>query len=112
MLGRLFNKKQPPTAVMHQEPSRKVWCTRKVVRVLGGGNTKGGWGMASDQCAPSLTHEETFDIEIHFDGVGYLLCYATTDISFYGDSWHTTELEAKQSALEDMGVEFNEWKHA
>lgn len=68
--------------------------------------------MASDQLPPSLTHEEIFDIEIDFDGVGYLLCYSTADNSFYGDSWHPTELEAKQSALEDMGVGFNEWKYA
>jgi hypothetical protein len=97
---------------MHQEPNRKVCGTCKVVRVIGAGNTKGGWGMAGDRLPTTLTHEEIFDIEIYFDGVGYLLCYSTADNSFYGDSLHPTELEAKESAFEDMRVGFNEWKYA
>lgn len=61
---------------------------------------------------PFPIREEMFDIELHFDGSGYLLSYSTSENSLYGDSWHPSELEAKQTALDEFGVQFNEWQHA
>ncbi|WP_124706407.1 hypothetical protein [Sulfuriferula multivorans] len=94
--------------------SKAIVHVRKAVPVFG--NQHSGWGCPVTEahqanCALPI-REELFDIEIHLDGSGYLLCYSTSDHALYGDSWHLTELEAKQTALEELGVQFNEWQHA
>lgn len=82
---------------------------KKVVSIVG--DQKTGWffptGTNRDD-AFSL-REELFDIEIYFDGSGYLLCYSTDDKALYGDSWHLTEIGAKQAAFEEFGVKISEW---
>lgn len=52
------------------------------------------------------------NFEIQFDGSGYLLCYSSEGALLYGDSWHVSENEARQAALEEFGVQPNEWRHA
>jgi hypothetical protein len=94
--------------------SNAIAHVRKVVPVFGSQHS--GWGCPITEahrvnCASPI-REELFDIEVRYDGKGYLLCYSTYENALYGDSWHPTELEAKHAALEEFGVQFNEWQHA
>ncbi|MEI8571174.1 hypothetical protein J0667_04345 [Methylomonas sp. WH-1] len=88
----------------------KIICrVQKLVFVAG--DQKTGWWPVANTTSDntSSTRRELFDIDIYFDGSGYLLCYSTTNQGLYGDSWHLTEFDAKQTALEEFGVQINEW---
>lgn len=39
---------------------------------------------------PTATRDVAFNIEIEFDGSGYLLCYVSADGDLSGDTWHQT----------------------
>lgn len=92
--------------------SKRVCRTKKAVCIEGLGNEHGGWWIAKSVTTNPRIHTEIFDVEIYFDGTGYLLCYATAGNLFYGDSWHVAELEAKISAQEDLGVNLSDWTYA
>ena len=94
---------------MQMKDRMRICRTQKAVCIGGLGNEHGGWWLAGSIAPNYGVHIEIFDIEIYFDGTGYLLCYATEGNLFYGDSWHTTELDAKISAREDLGVNPGDW---
>ena len=89
----------------------KVCSSAKLIRVVGAGNDKGGWGPAGSNALVSSTREVLFSIEIQFDGTGYLLWCDSGDGVFYDDSLHPTLEEAKRVAFENLGVAFDEWKN-
>lgn len=90
----------------------KVAGTVKMVRVIGAGNSKGGWGPAGSNAPVSSTREVDFMVEIYTDKDGYLLCCISTDGEFYDDSWHPNLKEAKLTALENLGIELADWQYA
>ena len=82
--------------------------TEHEVRV--GGEQHSGW-LPQDATRPLRTPVRTllFNIEIQFDGYGYLLCYAANDGELYGDTWHETLAEAESVAIEKFGVSNEQW---
>ena len=58
---------------------------------------------------PTPIRDVLFDIEIQFDGSGYLLCYVSQDGSLYGDTWHETLAYAQEAAAEDFGLSDADW---
>ena len=83
--------------------------TGHVVRV--GGDQHSGWlpeGAATP--LPTPARAVAFDIEIQFDGSGYLLCYASQAGDLYGDTWHETVGEAQAEAAEWFGVAREQWQ--
>jgi hypothetical protein len=83
----------------------------KVVAVRG--NQDSGWSpsgapVASQAAAGAVP----LDVEIQYDGSGYLLCYSSEDGFLYGDTWHGTQTEAEHVAQEDFGVQAHEWQRA
>lgn len=89
-----------------------------IKRLLGqkvrvGGTQHIGWlpeGAAKP--LPTPIREELFDLEIQFDGSGYLLCYASQSGDLYGDTWHETLSEAEDAATETFGVRADQWHDA
>ncbi|MBU1364607.1 MAG: hypothetical protein KKE51_12395 [Gammaproteobacteria bacterium] len=80
-------------------------------KVLVAGNQQSGWWpVTGEQTEP--VRVMLLNFEIQFDGSGYLLCYSSEGALLYGDSWHVSENEARQAALEEFGVQPNEWRHA
>lgn len=66
-----------------------------------------------DDAEPDATPREVpFDIDIEDQGDGsYLLIYQPTDGSLFGnDTWHTSQEEAEEFALEQFGVQSHEWQ--
>ena len=52
-----------------------------------------------------------FDIEIEETDGGYLLIYQPADGSLYGgDTWHETQEDAEEFALDQFGVQAHEWQ--
>ncbi len=79
--------------------------------VLVSGDQQSGWfPVTGEQTEPVQT--VLLNIEVQFDGSGYLLRYSSDDGLFYGDTWHPSENEARQAALEEFGVQPNEWRRA
>jgi hypothetical protein len=75
-----------------------------------GGESHAGWlprGAAIP--LPTPVRNLIVDIEIQFDGTGYLLCYQSRDGSFVGDTWHHSLEDAKLSAVEQLGVQPSQW---
>jgi hypothetical protein len=62
--------------------------------------------------AEPTPREVPFDIEIEEEADGsYLLIYQPADGSLYGgDTWHATQDEAEEFALEQFGVQAHEWQ--
>ena len=86
-----------------------IASTRKEVFIIG--DQQSGWlPVAGEKTA--YARAIILNIEIQFDGYGYLLYYSTDDGLLYGDTWHLTENEAKQAGLEEFGVHLNEWHPA
>jgi hypothetical protein len=83
--------------------------TKKALLVTG--DQQSGWLPATgEETAPA--REVLLNIEVQFDGSGYLLCYSSNDGLLFGDTWHLSESEAKQVALEEFGVQPSEWQLA
>jgi hypothetical protein len=76
-----------------------------------GGTQHSGWlpGGAAEPL-PTPVRDVTFNIEIDFDGYGYLLCYCSTDGSLYADTWHETLADAEEVAGELFGVRDEQWQ--
>lgn len=75
------------------------------------GDQQSGWCPATgEKTVPA--REVLLNIEVEFDGSGYLLCYSSEDGLLFGDTWHFSESEAKQVALEEFGIQPNEWHYA
>ncbi|WP_169972917.1 hypothetical protein [Tautonia rosea] len=89
-----------------------------VKRVVGllvriGGEQHTGWLPAGAAIPlPTPIRDVLIDIEVQFDGHGYLLCYQSRDGDVYGDTWHGTLSEAEQVAAECFGVEPSQWQDA
>jgi hypothetical protein len=83
--------------------------TGHVVRV--GGTQHSGWlpeGAATP--LPTPARDVAFNIEIQFDGSGYLLCYASQAGDLHGDTWHETLEYAEEAAKDVFGVEPGQWR--
>jgi hypothetical protein len=76
-----------------------------------GGAQHSGWlPVGAAEPLPTPVRDVTFDIEIDFDGSGYLLCYRSTDGSLYADTWHETLADAEEAACELFGVRAEQWQ--
>lgn len=92
----------PKIGVVARVPSKIV--------VVGGDQHK-GWLPAGAAIPPTTPLREiTFTFELQSDGSGFVLCYSSIDGSLYGDTWHESQAEARQAALEDFGVQLDEWE--
>jgi hypothetical protein len=78
--------------------------------ILVTGDQRSGWHPVTDMTNTAV-REVLLNIEIQFDGFGYLLCYSSADGLLFGDTWHESEHEAKQIAFEEFGVHSSEWRH-
>ncbi|MDB5391758.1 MAG: hypothetical protein JWM11_7404 [Planctomycetaceae bacterium] len=76
-----------------------------------GGEVHSGW-LPPNAAIPLPTpiQHVLLDIEIQFDGFGYLLLYSSQDGSISGDTWHQTMAEAQQAATQNFGVQLLEWQ--
>jgi hypothetical protein len=75
-----------------------------------GGEQHTGWlppGAAVP--LPTPTRDIRLDVEIQFDGCGYLLCFSSTDGTVFGDRWHESEADAEAAATEYFGIAPSEW---
>jgi hypothetical protein len=87
-----------------------VVCRVSKFHVRIGGNQHSGWlpaGAANP--LPTPVRDVDLNLEIEFDGSGYLLIVASTDGSVYGDTWHQTEQEAQEEASAVYGVPKSAW---
>ena len=76
-----------------------------------GGEQHTGWlpaGAAVPLPTPIL--DVLLDIEIQYDGDGYLLCYSSHDGTVQGDTWHQSIVAAENTAAEDFGVQPSQWQ--
>lgn len=79
--------------------------------VMVGGEQHSGWLPAGATTRlPSPVRDVAFDIEIKFDGFGYLLCYVSAAGDLYGDTWHQTLEDAEQAAAEKLCVCADQWQ--
>ena len=87
-----------------------------VKRVVGlpfqdGGEEHTGWLPAGAAMPlPTPLRNVIIDLEIQFDGSGYLLCFSARDGSMSGDTWHESLSQAEQAALECFGIEPVQWQ--
>lgn len=75
-----------------------------------GGIAHSGWlppGAAKP--LPTPVRELVLNLEILFDGHGYLLCYASADGTLFGDTWHESLADAEHAASLYFGIDFREW---
>jgi hypothetical protein len=83
------------------------------LQVRVGGEPHSGWLPAgAAQPLPTPVRDVVMDLEIQFDGDGYLLCYASRDSSIYGDTWHKSAQEAEQAAADSFGADPSLWRDA
>ena len=76
-----------------------------------GGEEHSGWLPESATAPlPTQVREVLFNLEILFDGSGYLLCYSSQDGELCGDTWHETLREAEQAATNEFGVRAEQWQ--
>ena len=76
-----------------------------------GGTQHSGWlPEGSVNPLPTPIREVSFNLEIQFDGFGYLLCYISQEGYLYGDTWHETLIDAERAAAEYFGVKDNQWQ--
>ena len=91
---------------------------RIVKRVTGwrltvGGEQHQGWlppGAADPR--PEPVREVTFNLEILFDGEGWLLVFDSLHPEFCGDTWHESLEDAERQPQEDFGIEPSQWESA
>lgn len=74
---------------------------------LGGEKHRGWLPPGAAKPLPMPVREVLVDLEIGFDGSGFLLFCAARDGSFCWDSWHESLEGAQLQAAEDYGV--TEW---
>ena len=80
-------------------------------KVTVGGYQHSGWlPLGASRPLPTPVREVLMNIEIQFDGSGYLLCYASTDGELWNDTWHHTLEEAQDAAADMFGVEHDQWQ--
>jgi hypothetical protein len=89
--------------------SQTIRHTQKTAFVIGDQNI--GWSTSQDT-SDRTSKAVIFNIEIIYDGAGYLLTYSSDDGSLYGDTWHQSESEAEQVAYDCFGVLQDEWRRA
>lgn len=78
-----------------------------------GGEQHTGWLPAgAARPLPTPARDVLIDIEIQFDGHGYLLCYQSRDGDVYGDTWHQTLTEAEEVAAECFRLTPSQWQEA
>ncbi len=83
--------------------------TRHKVRI--GGTQHSGWlPEGAVHPLPTPVREVSFNLEIQFDGFGYLLCYVSQEGDLYGDTWHGSFDQAVAVAAEDFGVRPSQWR--
>jgi hypothetical protein len=89
--------------------------TKIIKRVSGlsvrfGGEVHSGWLPAGAAIPlPTPIRDVLLDLEIQFDGDGYLLCHRSHDGTVQGDTWHPTIIEAERAAAQDFGVQPSQW---
>lgn len=78
-----------------------------------GGEEHSGWlppGAAIP--LPTPIRNVLLDVEIQFDGHGYLLCYSAQDGSTSSDTWHQSLSDAERAAEEQFGIKPTQWQPA
>lgn len=76
-----------------------------------GGEEHSGWLPAgAATLLPTPMRHLLFNLEILFDGEGYLLCHESTYGTVSGDTWHQTLSDAENSAHDWFGIAGTEWK--
>ena len=70
-----------------------------------------GW-LPESAVDPLPTPQRDFiiNLEIQYDGSGYLLCYESEGGELSGDTWHETLAEAEGAAVEMFDVSRDQWK--
>ena len=87
-----------------------------VKRVVGlplqfGGEEHEGWlPPGAARPLPTQVRHVVLDIEIEFDGHGYLLCWMSRDHSVVGDTWHQSLADAEKAATKNFGVQPLQWQ--
>jgi len=80
-------------------------------RVMIGGERHSGWlPKGAPTPLPTATRDVAFNIEIEFDGSGYLLCFVSAEGDLSGDTWHQTLDDAMKAAFENLGVRDDQWQ--
>jgi len=75
-------------------------------QVTVGGYEHSGWRPeGSSRPLPTPVRDVLMNLEIQFDGSGYLLCYASNDGELSGDTWHQTLEEAQHAAADIFGMQ-------
>lgn len=75
-----------------------------------GGQQHSGWLPAEAAIPlPTPSREVMVDIEIEFDGVGYLLLCRSQDGLICWDTWHLSLEDAESQAARDYGVHAHQW---
>ena len=75
-----------------------------------GGEEHSGWlpqGAATP--LPTPVENVILDVEIEFDGGGYLLCWNAREGSRSGDMWFETLNLAEEAAAEEFGISKSQW---
>jgi hypothetical protein len=80
-------------------------------RVQVGGTQATGWSPAVAGAPLSApVRDVVFDLEIQFDGCGYLVCCVSQAGDLYCDTWHETVEDAETLAREHFGVRDDQWE--
>ena len=76
-----------------------------------GGEEHTGW-LPPNAAVPLPTpfNDALLDVEIQYDGHGFLLCYATQDGLASGDTWYESLADAEQAAKEQFGIQRSQWQ--
>ena len=76
-----------------------------------GGEEHSGWlPRGAAKPLPTPVENVILDIEIVFDGSGYLLYWKAREGERFGDLWFETLAQAETGAYEHFGIEKNQWK--
>ena len=77
-----------------------------------GGTQHSGWlPEGAAEPLPTPIRDVIFNLEIQFDGYGYLLYYASQEGDLHGDTWHETIEDAEQAAVEYFNVGADQWEN-
>ncbi len=80
-------------------------------RVRVGGTQSSGWRPATAEVPlPAPVRDLLFNLEIQFDGFGYLLCVVSEDGELYSDTWYETLTDAELAAAEEFNVTSDQWE--
>ena len=76
-----------------------------------GGEEHSGWlPRGAAKPLPTPVEKVILDIEIVFDGSGYLLCWKAREGQRFGDLWSETLSQAEAAASQYFDIERNQWK--